>query len=72
MLTGLSNLIKKAFSLVFNHRYHLDDILIIVRPFVYLFCICKFGRKSTTPIKVSALLDLIALMLSFSRVMQAQ
>ena len=31
----------------------------------------KFGRKSMTPVKVSAVMDSIAITLSFSRVMKA-
>ena len=65
------NLISKAASYLFNHRYHMDDIIQIVRPFVYVYAVMKYGHKSFTPLKISFALDVISILISVSRLIQA-
>ena len=64
-------LIKSFFGLLFNHRYHIDDIINIFRPFIFVYLVMKHGRKSYEPIKISLLLDMISILISFSRLIQA-
>lgn len=64
-------LIKSIFGLLFNQRYHLDDIINIFRPFIFVYLVMKHGRKSYQPIKVSLILDLVSILISFSRLIQA-
>lgn len=40
-------------------RYALDEVIAIVRPVVYVWAVMKYGRKSYTPIKLSAVLDIL-------------
>ena len=63
--------IKTIFGFVFNHRYHIDDIINIFRPFIFVYLVMKHGRKSYQPIKISLMLDLISILISFSRLIQA-
>jgi len=64
-------LFARAYRALFNHRYHLDDIINIVRPFIYVYSIIKYGHKSYTPVKISLLLDLIGIVITLSRLIQA-
>lgn len=52
-------------------RYHLDDLLYILRPFVYVYSVMKYGRKSYTSVKIALLMDAIALMVSVHRLNKA-
>ena len=67
----LLELVRKGLRFVgkmlFNHRYHLDDIITIVRPFIYIYSIIRCGSKSYTPIRISLILDIISILVSFSR-----
>ena len=65
------HLLKKIVNFLFNHRYHLDDIISIVRPFIYVYSVMKCGNRSYTPIKLSLALDVISILVSFSRLIQA-
>ena len=56
---------------LFNHRYHLDDIIAIIRPFLYVYAIVRCGTKSYTPIKLSLLLDVVSTLVSISRLVQS-
>ena len=58
-------------DLLVNHKYHWDDILYIVRPFIYVYSVMIYGRKSYTPIKISLAIDLVTILLSVQRVMRA-
>jgi mannose/fructose/N-acetylgalactosamine-specific phosphotransferase system component IID len=48
-------------------KYSLDEIVSIVRPVIYVWCVMKFGRKSWTPIKISAILDLVQIVIGITR-----
>lgn len=62
---------EKVWGFLFNHKYHLDDILMIIRPFIYVYSIMKCGRKSYTPIKISLAMDLISIIVSLNRLIKA-
>jgi hypothetical protein len=44
--------IKGLFSYIAKtgRKYHIDDVIAIVRPFVYVYSVWKCGRKSYQPI----------------------
>ena len=67
------NFIKPIFTSLSNmtNRYHLDDILYILRPFIYVYSVMKYGRKSYTPVKISFMLDVVAIMVSIRRLSKA-
>ena len=67
----VSQLLKKVAGFLFNHRYHLDDIIAIIRPFIYVYAIVRCGNKSYTPVKISFLLDIVATLVSLSRLVQS-
>ena len=39
-------------------EWSLDEVLSIIRPAIYVWAVIKFGRKSYTPIKIAAILDI--------------
>lgn len=53
--------------MIFNNRYNLDDVLYILRPFIYVYCVMKLGKKSYTPIKVALVLDILSIVVSTIR-----
>jgi len=67
----VTKIIKKLASLIFSHKYHLDDILYILRPFVYVYCVMKYGRKSYYPLKVAGVMDAVSIFISVSRLLIA-
>lgn len=71
VLEFVTKIIKNMASLIFSHRYHLDDILYILRPFVYVFCVMKYGRKSYIPVKIAAIMDGVSIFISISRLLIA-
>jgi mannose/fructose/N-acetylgalactosamine-specific phosphotransferase system component IID len=74
-LTKLVAFVRKTLqgviNFLFSNRYHLDDIIVIVRPFIFVYCVMQYGHKSYTPIKISFVLDMISILLSFSRLVQS-
>ena len=48
-----------------------SDILHIVRPFIYVFLVMKYGKKSWTPIKVSFAMDVSIIFLVFLKLIGA-
>lgn len=67
----IKRFLSKIWGFLFNHRYHLDDIIMIIRPFIYVYSVMKYGRKSYTPIKISLALDIISILVTLSRLIQA-
>lgn len=63
----IKRFLNKIWGFLFNHRYHLDDIIMIIRPFIYVYSVMKYGRKSYTPIKISLALDIISILVTLSR-----
>jgi VanZ family protein len=55
----VGRLLKKIASFLFSNRYHLDDIIMIVRPFIFVYSVMQYGHKSFTPVKISLILDFI-------------
>ncbi|CDW78719.1 UNKNOWN [Stylonychia lemnae] len=53
-------------------KYHLDDILFILRPFVYVYFVIQYGRKDYMPIKIIFAMDMIAILISLKRLSQSQ
>ena len=70
-LSLCSKIIRALQNFLYNHHYHFDDILNIVRPFVYVFTVMKYGHKSYTPIKVSLTIDIISIFVSISRLIKS-
>ena len=48
----LGKLIKKLLNLLLN-----PDILNIISPFIYVYLVIKYGKKSWTPVQVSLAID---------------
>ena len=71
VVSSLRLFFKHIFGFIFSHRYHLDDIINIFRPFIYVYLVMKHGRKSYTPIRISFILDVISILITFSRLIQA-
>lgn len=71
IVAWVRSLLGKVGKFLFNHRYHIDDIIAIVRPLVYLYAVAKYGSKSWAPIKISLVLDVIQILVSLSRLVQA-
>jgi hypothetical protein len=46
IVSTLRAFFKHLFGFIFNHRYHLDDVINIFRPFIYVYLVMKHGRKS--------------------------
>lgn len=67
LVSFVRQLLKRVAGFLFNHRYHLDDIIAIVRPFLYVYAVVRCGNKSYTPVKLSLLLDVVATLVSLSR-----
>jgi hypothetical protein len=67
----IRNFLQRVAGFLFNHRYHLDDIIAIVRPFLYVYAIVRCGHRSYTPVRLSFILDVIGILVSFSRLVQA-
>jgi len=63
----VQKIIKIIWDAVHFERMHFDDLLNIVRPFLYVFVVNKWGRKSYFPIKVALLVDLAAAVITFVR-----
>jgi hypothetical protein len=63
VLDFVHNTIKRLANMLVNHRYHWDDLLFIVRPFVYVYSVMMYGRKSYIPIKISFAIDLVIIVL---------
>ena len=63
----MTSLIKKLSSMIVNNKYHLDDILYILRPFVYVYSVMKYGKKSYKPIKIAFIIDAVSILLSLNR-----
>lgn len=70
VLENVSFLIQRLQSLVANHRYHLDDILAIVRPLVYVYAVLRCGRRAWGPIKVAMVVDGVMLVTTVSRIVR--
>lgn len=51
-------------------NFHLDEMITIFRPFIYVCLIHKYGRKSSYPLKISFILDLIAMVTSVHRLIK--
>eukprot|EP00347_Sterkiella_histriomuscorum_P018838 403343978 len=66
--------LKRLLSTIYNKlgRYHLDDVLFILRPFIYVYSVYQYGRKSYTPIKICAIIDALAIMVSLHRLSKSQ
>lgn len=60
-------LLKQISNLCVGTKYSLDEIVAIVRPVIYVWCVVRFGRKSWLPIKICLLLDLIQIMIGVTR-----
>lgn len=60
----LWNYLKKYLAGI---RYNLDDILYIIRPFIYVYSVMKFGKKSYQPLKIALVIDLVSIVLSIIR-----
>jgi hypothetical protein len=43
----------------------------IIRPFVYVYSVMKYGRRSYTPIKIAAVIDLISIFITMIRLIRA-
>ena len=67
----VSNLIKNFANLVVNNRYSLDDILHIIRPFIYVYSVMKFGRRSYKPIKIALAIDMVSIFVSMTRLIRS-
>ena len=52
-------IVKWICDLLINRHHAIDELLNIVRPFIYVYSVVKFGRKSFKPIKISLLIDVI-------------
>jgi len=48
-------------------KYHIDDVLQILRPPLYIYAVMKCGRKSYFPIKVCMIMDIVSIAVSFYR-----
>ena len=66
----MSLCIQKLQSLIINHRYHIDDILAIIRPFVYTYAVLKCGRRSYQPLKIALALDSVMLLTTMARLVR--
>lgn len=53
-------------------RYALDEVIAIVRPVVYVWAVMKYGRKSYTPIKLSAVLDILQIVIGVTRLFRSR
>lgn len=51
-------LVKTISTYTVGKEWSLDEVLNIVRPAIYVWAVIKFGRKSYTPIKIAAVLDI--------------
>jgi hypothetical protein len=71
LFTFVTNLIKKFTNLFFNNRYNLDDILYILRPFIYVYSVMKYGRRSFKPIKIALVLDIVSIGISLIRLIRS-
>ena len=54
-----TTIVRWFYSLLINRYHSIDEILNIIRPFIYVYSVIKFGRKSFKPIKISLLIDVI-------------
>ena len=71
MLGFILRILKSVYSFFFESKYHLDDLLHILRPFVYVFSVLKHGQQSYKPIKISFMMDLVASLVSLLRLVKA-
>lgn len=56
---------------MFKNKFRLDDILFIIRPFVYMISIVKYGKKSYEPIKIALAIDVSSIILSIIRIIKS-
>ena len=72
---GFISLIKELFksigNLLLNSKFSIDELINIVRPVVYVYCILRFGRRSFKPIKISLALDIIQAFFSLVRILRS-
>ena len=75
LLSKLLNVIKgillKFKSLLTGRGYHLDDLIHIFRPFIYVALVTKYGTKDYLPIKISFTLDMVAMVVSLTRLIKS-
>lgn len=55
----LQTIFKLIADACVGSKYSLDELIAIVRPLIYVWCVLRFGRKSYFPVKVSFALDLV-------------
>ena len=67
LLSLLSRFISKVLSIIFN-----NDILHIIRPFIYIFLVMKHGKSSWRPIAFSFAIDVLTWFLIFLKLIGAQ
>lgn len=58
---------KMISEMCVGSKYSLDEIIAIVRPVIYVWCVIRFGRKSYFPLKVSFILDLVQGIIGMTR-----
>ena len=44
--------------MLLNSKFSIDELINIVRPVLYVYCVMRFGRRSFKPIKISLVLDI--------------
>ncbi len=67
----MQSILKMIQSATVGHKYSLDELVHIVRPVIYVWCVMKFGRKSYIPIKISFALDVIHILISAVRLVRS-
>ena len=48
-------------------KYAADELISIIRPVVYVLSVVYFGRRSWKPLKISAVLDLVQIIIGVFR-----
>ena len=59
--------LKSIGNLLLNSKFSIDELINIVRPVLYVYCVIKFGRRSFKPIKISFVLDVVQAFFSMLR-----
>ena len=68
---GLFSLVREVLksigNLLLNSKFSIDELINIVRPVIYVYCVMRFGRRSFKPIKISLVLDVVQAFFSMLR-----
>ena len=58
LFTLIKEVIRSIGNLLLNSKFSIDELINIVRPLLYVYCVMRFGRRSFKPIKISLVLDI--------------